>query len=75
MREAGSCRAANAERNIARLSCRFPPRGACSPWIERYIASWARSLVAYMRHAQLEPPPPPQPIPEEVRPYVHDIGT
>ncbi|MET8765455.1 hypothetical protein [Streptomyces sp. NPDC004658] len=41
----------------------------------RYIASWARSLVAYMRHAQLEPPPPPQPIPDEVRPYLHDIGT
>ncbi|MFF8910154.1 hypothetical protein [Streptomyces olivaceoviridis] len=41
----------------------------------RYIASWARSLVAYMRQAQLEPPPPPQPIPDEVRPYLHDIGT
>lgn len=41
----------------------------------RYIAGWARSLVAYMRQAQLEPPPPPQPIPDEVRPYLHDIGT
>ncbi|MET7442373.1 hypothetical protein ACFYQQ_01305 [Streptomyces sp. NPDC005496] len=41
----------------------------------RYIAGWARSLVAYMRQAQLEPPPPPQPVPEEVRPYLHDIGS
>ncbi|MFF1281037.1 hypothetical protein [Streptomyces sp. NPDC058299] len=41
----------------------------------RYIASWSRSLVAYMRQQRLEPPPPPQPIPDEVRPYLHDIGT
>ncbi|MFJ3811576.1 hypothetical protein ACIPWE_35080 [Streptomyces sp. NPDC090073] len=41
----------------------------------RYIAGWARSLVAYMRQAQLEPPPPPQPVPDEVRSYLHDIGT
>lgn len=41
----------------------------------RYIAAWARSLVTYMRQAQLEPPPPPQPIPDEVRPYLHDIGS
>lgn len=40
----------------------------------RYLAGWARSLVAYMRNAQLEPPPPPQPIPEEVQPYLHDIS-
>ncbi|MFE1264394.1 hypothetical protein ACFW5X_28190 [Streptomyces albogriseolus] len=39
----------------------------------RYIAGWARSLVAYMRQQRLEPPPPPQPIPDEVRPYLHDI--
>jgi len=39
----------------------------------RYIASWSRSLVAYMRQQRLEPPPPPQPIPDEVRPYLHDI--
>ncbi|GAA2495754.1 hypothetical protein GCM10023100_03030 [Actinocorallia cavernae] len=25
---------AKADRNIARPSCRIPPRGACSPWIE-----------------------------------------
>ncbi|MFF7290654.1 hypothetical protein [Streptomyces griseorubiginosus] len=41
----------------------------------RYIAGWARSLVAYMRQQRLEPPPPPQPIPDEVRPYLHDIGS
>lgn len=40
----------------------------------RYLAGWARSLVAYMRRQQLEPPPPPQPVPEEVRPYLHDVG-
>jgi len=39
----------------------------------RYIGSWARSLVAYMRDQRLEPPPPPQPIPDEVRPYLHDV--
>ncbi|MGV4890425.1 hypothetical protein ACSR0Z_28175 [Streptomyces viridosporus] len=39
----------------------------------RYIASWARSLVSYMRQAHLEPPPPPQPIPDEARPYLHDV--
>ncbi|CAL9665420.1 hypothetical protein SUDANB145_07398 (plasmid) [Streptomyces sp. enrichment culture] len=41
----------------------------------RYIAGWARSLVTYMRQAQLEPPPPPQPVPDEVRPYLHDINS
>jgi hypothetical protein len=41
----------------------------------RYIAGWARSLVAYMRQQRLEPPPPPQPVPDEVRPYLHDIGS
>jgi hypothetical protein len=34
VREAGSCRAANADRNIARLRYRSPLLGACSPWIE-----------------------------------------
>jgi hypothetical protein len=28
------CRGANAERNTARLSCRFPLLGACSRWIK-----------------------------------------
>lgn len=39
----------------------------------RYLAGWARSLVAYMREARMEPPPPPQPVPDEVRPFLHDI--
>lgn len=41
----------------------------------RYLASWCRTLVDYMRDKRLEPPPPPQPIPDEVLPYLHDIGT
>ncbi|MEH0445410.1 hypothetical protein QA811_17560 [Streptomyces sp. B21-102] len=41
----------------------------------RYLAGWCRTLVGYMRSQRLEPPPPPQPMPEEVRPYLHDIGT
>ncbi|MFE9936305.1 hypothetical protein [Streptomyces hirsutus] len=41
----------------------------------RYIAGWSRSLVTYMRQAHLEPPPPPQPVPEEVRPYLHDLNS
>ncbi|MGQ4358854.1 hypothetical protein [Streptomyces sp. SAS_272] len=41
----------------------------------RYLASWCRTLVSYMRDQRLEPPPPPQPIPEEARPYLHDIST
>lgn len=41
----------------------------------RYLAGWARSLVSYMRQQHLEPPPPPQPVPDEVRPYLHDIST
>jgi hypothetical protein len=40
----------------------------------RYLAGWARSLVGYMREQRLEPPPPPQPVPDEVRPYLHDIS-
>ncbi|MFE4051250.1 hypothetical protein [Streptomyces sp. YIM B13518] len=56
-----------AEQDRARLSAQ--------DYALRYIASWSRSLVAYMREQRLEPPPPPQPIPDEVRPYLHDIGS
>ncbi|MER6431604.1 hypothetical protein ABT272_28315 [Streptomyces sp900105245] len=56
-----------AEQDRARLSAQ--------DFALRYLAGWARSLVAYMRQAQLEPPPPPQPVPNEVAPYLHDIGT
>lgn len=57
---------ADAERDRARITSQ--------DFAIRYLASWARSLVGYMRRAQLEPPPPPQPIPEEVAPYLHDIS-
>jgi hypothetical protein len=40
----------------------------------RYMVGWLRDLVAYIRRAGLEPPLPPQPIPEEVQPYMHDVG-
>jgi uncharacterized protein HemX len=40
----------------------------------RYLAAWVRSLVGYIRTAQLEPPVPPQPVPQEVQPYLHDAG-
>lgn len=38
----------------------------------RYLANWVRDLVGYIRTSGLEPPLPPQPMPEEVRPYVHE---
>ncbi|MFJ9020815.1 hypothetical protein ACIRPU_12645 [Streptomyces sp. NPDC102259] len=41
----------------------------------RYVAGWCRTLVGYMRDQRLEPPPPPQPVPDEVRPYLHDLNT
>lgn len=41
----------------------------------RYLAGWCRTLVGYMRAQRLEPPPPPQPVPEEVRPFLHDLNT
>lgn len=40
----------------------------------RYIVSWVRDLVSYIRRAGLEPPLPPQPVPPEAQPYLHDIG-
>lgn len=56
-----------AERDRARISTQ--------DYALRYIGGWARSLVGYMRQQRLEPPPPPQPIPDEVRPYLHDIDS
>ena len=56
---------ADAERDRARLTAQ--------DFAIRYLAGWARSLVGYMRTQQLEPPPPPQPVPDEVAPYMHDI--
>ena len=40
----------------------------------RYLAAWVRSLVGTIRAAQLEPPTPPQPVPAEAQPYLHDVG-
>ncbi|MFF3558679.1 hypothetical protein ACFYXS_01330 [Streptomyces sp. NPDC002574] len=40
----------------------------------RYLAGWIRDMVGYIRVSGLEPPTPPQPIPDEVRPYLHDVG-
>lgn len=40
----------------------------------RYLTAWVRSLVGYIRTSQLEPPAPPVPVPEEARPYLHDVG-
>jgi hypothetical protein len=40
----------------------------------RYLAGWIRSLVGFVQTSGLEPPPAPQPVPEEVRPYLHDLG-
>lgn len=40
----------------------------------RYLVGWIRTLVGSAREARLEPPPPPQPVPEDARPYLHDVG-
>jgi hypothetical protein len=40
----------------------------------RYLAGWLRILVGFVRQSRLEPPPPPQPVPDEARPYLHDVG-
>ncbi|MFJ4990079.1 hypothetical protein ACIP9H_40565 [Streptomyces sp. NPDC088732] len=40
----------------------------------RYLVGWIRDMVGHIRASGLEPPPPPQPIPDEVRPYLHDVG-
>ena len=40
----------------------------------RYLVGWVRSLVVAVRAAGAEPPPAPQPVPEELRPYLTDIG-
>jgi tetrahydromethanopterin S-methyltransferase subunit G len=37
------------------------------------LSGWVRTLVIFTRAAGLEPPPQPF-VPEEARPYLHDIG-
>lgn len=39
-----------------------------------YLHSWIRSLVAFTRSEGLEPPAAPQPVPDEARPFLHNIG-
>ncbi|MEU3507705.1 hypothetical protein ABZ733_07215 [Streptomyces longwoodensis] len=50
-------------------------RIAAQDFALRYLAGWCRTLVGYMRTQHLEPPPPPQPVPEEVQPYLHDLNS
>jgi Skp family chaperone for outer membrane proteins len=38
----------------------------------RYVTNWVRDLVGYIRNAGLEPPAPSQPMPDEVRTYIHE---
>lgn len=40
----------------------------------RYLCGWIRSMVGFIQASGLEPPPAPRPMPEEVRPYLHDLG-
>jgi len=40
----------------------------------RYLVGWVRSLVGFVQTSGLEPPPAPQPVPEEIRPYLHGLG-
>lgn len=38
-----------------------------------HMAGWIRALTVFIRVQGLEPPPPP-PIPDDARPFLHDIG-
>lgn len=38
-----------------------------------YMSGWIRGLVMFIRIQGLEPPPAP-PIPDDARPFMHDIG-
>ena len=38
-----------------------------------HLSAWVRALVFFTRISGLEPPPQP-PVPDEARPYLHDIG-
>lgn len=40
----------------------------------RYLLGWVRSLVGHIRRSGSEPPPRPEPVPDEVIPYLHDVG-
>ena len=49
-------------------------RAAAQESTIRYLASWVRTLVGAIRAAGQEPPPPPEPMPPDVQPYLTDIG-
>lgn len=38
-----------------------------------HLSGWVRALVLFIRVSGMEPPPAP-PVPEDARPYLHDIG-
>lgn len=38
-----------------------------------YLLGWTRQLVRVVRAAGLQPPQPP-PVPEEAKPFLHDMG-
>jgi hypothetical protein len=38
-----------------------------------HLSGWVRTLVLFTRAAGLEPPPQPF-VPDDARPYLHDIG-
>ncbi|HEY5834968.1 hypothetical protein [Streptomyces sp.] len=38
-----------------------------------YLSGWVRTLVLFTRASGLEPPGQPR-VPEEAKPYLHDIG-
>lgn len=38
-----------------------------------HLSGWVRTLVLFTRASGLEPPPPPS-VPDEAKPYLHDLG-
>ena len=38
-----------------------------------HLSGWVRALVLFIRVSGMEPPPAP-PVPEDARPFLHDIG-
>lgn len=55
-------------------SARDRERITAQDYTMRYMVGWVRSLVGYIRERRLEPPPPPQPVPDEVQQWLHDVG-
>lgn len=39
----------------------------------RYMVGWVRSMVGFVRASGLEPPPAPEPVPADVRPYIDGL--